>query len=316
MVAAEPSWKNVSATPVALTGAASAFTGPAGAAYTMVDGEASYGVINPNETASCATSVNCYRLLLSNPLARPAPHWDASMTETPSTTDLPKTWTLHVGDSFADVPRSQLFYQRIETVFHVGIAAGCGPGAYCPDASVTRDQMAIFLARAIGDGGANVPVSGNLDGVPYNCVPGGASAFLDVLPTDVACKHIHYIAVQNVTLGCGPMLYCPADLVTRSQMASFVSKGTVAPAGGAGVPVTYGPDPNTGFSYSCNPASPALHFTDVPVTDPFCKHAHYLWALGVVSGCTATEYCGDQNVARGEMAKFLANAFEKLLYGP
>jgi hypothetical protein len=287
--------------------------------YDVLDAAAGYGVIAAGDTASCVASSNCYQLSIppeASPIVRPASHWDATFTEAPSTADPTKTWTIHIGESFVDVPRTYLFYQRIETVFHVGIAAGCGPAFYCPDADVTRDQMAIFLARAVADGGASVPVSGFVNGVPYNCVAGGSSFFTDVLPTDVACKHIHYIAAQNVTLGCGPNLYCPHDLVSRDQMASFVSKGTVAPQGGAGVPETYGPDPDTGFSYSCNSGAPLLHFTDVPVSDPFCRHIHFLWAKGVVSGCTATEYCGTLNVARGEMAKFLANAFKKLLYGP
>jgi len=31
-----------------------------------------------------------------------------------------------------------------------GITAGCGGGDYCPDAEVTRDQMAVFLVRTFG----------------------------------------------------------------------------------------------------------------------------------------------------------------------
>jgi S-layer family protein len=31
-----------------------------------------------------------------------------------------------------------------------GITGGCGPGSYCPDAAVTRGQMAVFLATALG----------------------------------------------------------------------------------------------------------------------------------------------------------------------
>jgi S-layer family protein len=151
---------------------------------------------------------------------------------------------------------------------------------------------------------------------PYNCVAGGSSAFTDVLPTDTFCRHVHYIAVQNVTLGCGPAMYCPNDLVTRLQMASFVAKAMVAPGGGPAVPLTYGPDPVTGLSYSCDTGSPNTHFTDVPATDQFCKHVHFLWAKGVVTGCTGTTYCPDSDVARDEMAKFLGNAFQLVLYGP
>jgi len=161
-----------------------------------------------------------------------------------------------------------------------------------------------------------VPVSGMVNGKAYNCVAGGTSLFTDVSPTDVFCKSVHFLAAENVTTGCSAGLYCPADLVSRAEMAIFIAKGIVAPGGGAAVPLTYGPDPVTGFSYSCNPASPSLFFTDVSTTDTFCKHAHFLWAKGVIVGCSASQYCPTLNVGRDEMSKFLTNAFHLLLYGP
>ncbi len=143
---------------------------------------------------------------------------------------------------------------------------------------------------------------------------GGAST--DVAPTDQFCKHAHYLAAQNVTLGCSTGKFCPADAVSRDGMAGFIAKGIVAPGGGAAVPQTYGPDPVTGLSYSCDPASPSLHFSDVPVSNSFCKHIHYLWARAIVSGCNATGYCPADPVSRDAIAKFIANGFNLQLYGP
>ena len=51
-------------------------------------------------------------------------------------------------------------------------------------------------------------------------------------------------------------------------MGIFIAKAIVAPAGGATVPLTYGPDPVTGFAYSCDPSSPNLYFTDVSRVRP------------------------------------------------
>ena len=130
------------------------------------------------------------------------------------------------------------------------------------------------------------------------------------------CKHIHYIASKNVDAGCDPGLYCPGDNLTRLQMAAFVAKALVEPGGDDAVPLTYGPDPVTRLSYSCDPASPNVHFTDVPATDPLCKDANYLWAKGIISGCSPTEYCPTGEVTRDQMAKFLVNAFTLTLYGP
>jgi hypothetical protein len=31
-----------------------------------------------------------------------------------------------------------------------GITAGCGGGNYCPDAPLTRGQMAVFLSKGLG----------------------------------------------------------------------------------------------------------------------------------------------------------------------
>ncbi len=52
--------------------------------------------------------------------------------------------------TFADVPVNHPFFQFIEALSASGITAGCGTGIYCPDAPLTRGQMAVFLAKALG----------------------------------------------------------------------------------------------------------------------------------------------------------------------
>ncbi len=52
--------------------------------------------------------------------------------------------------AFGDVPENHAFYQFVEALARSGITAGCGGGNYCPDAPVTRGQMAVFLAKALG----------------------------------------------------------------------------------------------------------------------------------------------------------------------
>src|SRR4030095_10979941 len=93
----------------------------------------------------------CYEIPLSAP--RPAPHWDATFDEHPASAGPPgtqtKTWALHVGGSFPDVPQDA-FYPYIENLFHNGVTAGggCGPGLYCGEDLVLRQQMAVFLLNA------------------------------------------------------------------------------------------------------------------------------------------------------------------------
>lgn len=52
--------------------------------------------------------------------------------------------------TFGDVPASDIGFQYIEALAASGITGGCGGGNYCPDANLTRRQMAIFLAKALG----------------------------------------------------------------------------------------------------------------------------------------------------------------------
>jgi len=52
--------------------------------------------------------------------------------------------------TFGDVPTSHPFFQYVEALAASGITGGCGSGNYCPDAPVTRGQMAVFLSKALG----------------------------------------------------------------------------------------------------------------------------------------------------------------------
>lgn len=49
---------------------------------------------------------------------------------------------------FPDVPVGSFAADWIEQLYAEGITGGCGGGNYCPNANVTRDQMAVFLVRA------------------------------------------------------------------------------------------------------------------------------------------------------------------------
>jgi S-layer homology domain len=52
--------------------------------------------------------------------------------------------------TFNDVPVSDPAFQYIEALVASGVTAGCGGGNYCPDSPLTRRQMAVFLAKALG----------------------------------------------------------------------------------------------------------------------------------------------------------------------
>jgi hypothetical protein len=46
------------------------------------------------------------------------------------------------------VPASSPFCPWVEELARRGVVNGCGDGLFCPDASLTREQMAVVLTEA------------------------------------------------------------------------------------------------------------------------------------------------------------------------
>lgn len=66
--------------------------------------------------------------------------------------------------SFTDVPPGHPFYYDVQAVADKGVTTGCGGGNYCPDANVTRGEMAAFMNR-LGALSAGKPPVVNADKV-------------------------------------------------------------------------------------------------------------------------------------------------------
>ena len=49
-----------------------------------------------------------------------------------------------------DVPTTHPLHRFVEALAASGISAGCAAGSFCPDAPLTRGQMAVFLSTALG----------------------------------------------------------------------------------------------------------------------------------------------------------------------
>ena len=109
---------------------------------------------------------------------------------------------------FPDVPCSNPFAPWIEQLADEGITGGCGGGNYCPNNPVIRQQMAVFLLKAL-HGSSFVPpaCSGDFGDVPC------PSQFAD---------WIEQLAAEAITGGCGGGNYCPLNPVRRDQMAAFL----------------------------------------------------------------------------------------------
>jgi streptogramin lyase len=276
-----PAWRNDLAGAEAIAGAASALTGPAGPTYTIVDGAADYGSVNPGATADCHDATgDCYRITISG--ARPVPHWDAQVTETLGNRGY-FTRTIHVGNSFSDVPTSNPFYAYIEGLFHGGATGGCGGGLYCPNGTVTRAQMAVFLLKG-KYGSLHVPPAAT------------GAVFGDVHIGDFAADWIEELAALGITGGCGGGDYCPGNPVTRAQMAVFLLKSEH----GSG----YMPPDCIGV------------FGDVACPSTFAPWIEQLAAEGITAGCGGGNYCPNDPNIRGQMAVFLSKTYGMVLYGP
>lgn len=53
-------------------------------------------------------------------------------------------------ETFADVPFEHPLHRYVEALVAAGITGGCGGGNFCPNDAVTRGQIAVFLAKALG----------------------------------------------------------------------------------------------------------------------------------------------------------------------
>ena len=168
-------------------------------------------------------------------------------------------------EPFMDIAAS-MFRSDIIWIYLEGITSGCGTRLYCPNANVTRAEMASFLARAL-----SLP-------------PTATDYFAD----DAASPHqdnINRLAAAGVTTGCAAGLFCPGANVTRGEMASFLARALALQA------------TQTDF------------FTD-DETSLHEDNINRLAAAGVTTGCTATTFCPNAFVTRGQMAAFLRRAFD------
>jgi hypothetical protein len=180
---------------------------------------------------------------------------------------------------FADVPFSHWANSYIERLYKAGITGGCGttPLTYCPDATVTRAQMAIFILRGI-------------HGKSYSPPPASGTVFADVPAGVFAADWIEQLALEGITSGCGNGNYCPDATITRAEMSIFLLRG------------------EHGSAYT-PPTATGTVFDDVPLGSFAVDWIEQLAFEGITSGCGGGNYCPDNSVTRAEMAVFLVRAF-------
>lgn len=179
--------------------------------------------------------------------------------------------TASAQDRYTDVARTSAHKTNIEELETAGLFDGteCGARKFCPDDPIARWTVAVWLVRAI-DG---------LDAAPVS-----STRFADVSKDDWWMPHIERLAELGVTVGCSdaPLRYCPDDLVTRGQMASFLVRAFRLRRG------------------------PSAKFTDTG-GNVHAASIDTLLASGITEGCRTSplRFCPEDPVTRGQMASFI-----------
>jgi hypothetical protein len=137
--------------------------------------------------------------------------------------------------------------------------------------------MAVFIVRAIYG-----------DNFSYTTIP----YFTDVPSSNPSFPYIQKFKDLGLTNGCSATTYCPSDLTTRQQAATFIIRAKLKPL--------LGED----FSYPNLP-----YFTDVLAGDPNFPYIQKFRELGYTTGCTPLTYCPTTPVTRDQIAAFIVRAF-------
>ena len=183
--------------------------------------------------------------------------------------------------TFADVPFDYWAGDFIGRLYAAGITGGCAlnPLRYCPEAPVTRAQMAVFLERGVHGSSYTPPAVSDSTG------------FGDV-PNDYwAGAWIKQLSADGITSGCGNGNYCPENAVTRAQMAVFLLRS------------------EHGASYTPPAVGDSTGFGDVPNDYWAGAWIKQLVTEGITSGCGTDTYCPESPVTRAQMAVFLVRTF-------
>jgi DNA-binding beta-propeller fold protein YncE len=181
-------------------------------------------------------------------------------------------------DRFDDTPLDYWATPYIEVIYQAGYTTGYGGTTeFKPEYEVTREQMAVFILRALND-------------IPADGYCGSTAPFSDVPADWWSCKYVKRLVELGITAGIGGGLFAPEGVVTREQMAAFITRALDE------VPVD-------GY---CGTEDP---FTDVPYSGWSCKYVKRLVELGVTLGIGEGLYGPGNPVTRAQMAVFLARAF-------
>ncbi|MPZ51512.1 MAG: S8 family serine peptidase [Acidimicrobiia bacterium] len=167
-----------------------------------------------------------------------------------------------------------VFIEDIAWIAQQGVTIGCNPpdnDLYCSDWEVEREEMASFIARALD-------------------LPAATQDYFEDDNGSVHEDDINAIREAGISYGCNApenTRYCPTDVVTRGQMAAFLSRAF-------------------GYEEGGNDSAFTDHNDSV-----FYEDINKLARENVTIGCNPPQndrYCAEDGVLRGQMAAFLRRA--------
>ena len=189
--------------------------------------------------------------------------------------------------SFTDIAGS-VHEDNVLCLADYGITRGTGDGTtYSPLLPVNRAQMASFIARYI-------------EHYTGETLPLGQARFDDVPADFVHHDAIHKLLAAGVTQGTsasGGASFAPQDLVTRAQMATFISRASSFIENGQAVPEHQ--PPRTANNYFPD--------DDGSVHEP---NINALASVGIVQGFADGTYRPGNPVSRDQMASFVMRAYD------
>lgn len=110
------------------------------------------------------------------------------------------------GKDFKDVPKTNDYFDAIETLASMGVIDGFTDGTFRPLDSLTRGQMAKIIASAFEfQIEANAPI-------PYKDVTAAFKPF------------VHALAKEGITKGVTATTFAPNRFISRQEMAAFMNR--------------------------------------------------------------------------------------------
>jgi hypothetical protein len=176
-------------------------------------------------------------------------------------------------------------FWQIEACVSAGIVTGFPDGTYRPTVPVTRDQMAVYISRALAGGDEHVPT-------------GPATATFSDVPTDHwAYRWVEYAVDNDIVQGYDDATYRPALEVDRAQMAVFIARAIVTPTDRPDLPSYIPPETPT--------------FSDVASDHWAYKYIEYIAqdSVAVSQGYGDGTYRPAVIVTRDQMAVYVQRAF-------